>query len=70
MEEYKEYALDLAQRVGSILLEGFKSSTPVDDSSVDLRKLVTKYDLESEKIIIGGIRENIRGTISFRKRPD
>jgi myo-inositol-1(or 4)-monophosphatase len=56
MEEYKEYALDLAKRAGSILLEGFKSSKPIADRSVDLRKLVTKYDLESEKIIIGGIK--------------
>ena len=56
MEEYKEYALDLAKRVGSLLLEGFRSSAPIDDRSVDLRQLVTKYDLESEKIIISGIK--------------
>ncbi len=46
MEEYKEYALNLAKRAGSILLGGFKSSKPIDDRSVDLRKLVNKYELE------------------------
>lgn len=51
----KEYAVELAKRAGTILLQGFKSLAFIKNESKDPRHLVTKFDLESEKIIIGGI---------------
>ena len=51
----KEYAVELAKRAGTVLLQGFKSLAFIKNESKDPRQLVTKFDLESEKIIIGGI---------------
>ena len=52
----KEYAVELAKRAGTVLLQGFKSLAFIKNESKDPRHLVTKFDLESEKIIIGGIK--------------
>ncbi len=52
----KEYAVELAKRAGTVLLQGFKSLAFIKNESKDPRQLVTKFDLESDKIIIGGIK--------------
>ena len=52
----KEYAVELAKRAGTALIQGFKSLAFIKNESKDPRHLVTKFDLESEKIIIGGIK--------------
>ena len=51
-----EYAVELTKKAGTILLQGFKSLAFIKNESKDPRHLVTKFDLESEKIIIGGIK--------------
>jgi myo-inositol-1(or 4)-monophosphatase len=57
MEECKKYVVELAKKAGSFLLQGFKSTNPIRNQSKDPKYLVTKFDLESEKIIIGGIKK-------------
>jgi len=53
----KEYAVELAKKAGTVLLQGFKSLAFIKNESKDPKQLVTKFDLESEKIIIGGIKK-------------
>jgi len=53
----REYVVGLARKAGAVLLEGFKSSNAVRSQSEDPKHLVTKFDLESERIIISGIRK-------------
>jgi myo-inositol-1(or 4)-monophosphatase len=53
----KEYSAELAKKAGAILLKGFKSLPIIRIESKDPGHLVTKFDIESEKIIIGGIEK-------------
>jgi myo-inositol-1(or 4)-monophosphatase len=53
----KEYAVELAEKAGASLLKGFKSLATTRIEAKDSRHLVTKFDLESEEIIIGGIKK-------------
>lgn len=56
----KEFSVGLAQKAGSLLLQGFKSRTRIVGSK-DPTHLVTEFDLESERIIIGGIKKKCPG---------
>jgi myo-inositol-1(or 4)-monophosphatase len=55
--EYKEHAIEIAKKAGSLLLDGFSSKTSISNQSSDPRHLVTRFDLESEKLIIDAIRK-------------
>lgn len=57
----RDDAVELARKAGAVLLEGFKSSAPILSQSKDPKHLVTKFDLESERIIIEGIRRRYTG---------
>ncbi|HSE83874.1 MAG TPA: inositol monophosphatase family protein [Thermodesulfobacteriota bacterium] len=56
----KGLAVELAKKAGSLLLQGFKSKTRIGESKAATH-LVTEFDLESERIIIGGIKKKYPG---------
>jgi myo-inositol-1(or 4)-monophosphatase len=56
----KGLAVELAKKAGSLLLQGFKSKARIGESKAPTH-LVTEFDLESERIIIGGIKKKYPG---------